>query len=363
MADWTDYIGQLIFIIFFILIFTGVNQRVQMKIWAYDIRNKLNIIKSYVDDGRKRVATAMKKLGIREPDPIIMRYMNFFTIDPVDIEPTDIIRRLDHLLTTREKVYKDALARVLPSTGRYERSLLESSLEIIGALNFIYKVIRHYLLLGEKHNNWILIMQLEFMMPEIMRIVETYHKALDSFMTGRPVGDSAGALVAYRIMEKGKVVSKRLIDDTLVAEVRHMNRRIYVIKAEGPGSNVGKPGKVLARLVEELNGNIDLIITVDAALKLEGEENGEIAEGVGAAIGDPGPEKIAIERAASKYNIPLRAIAIKMGLKEALYTMRKEIFDAVERAVEYVEKLIEEHTSENSTVIVAGIGNSIGVAQ
>ncbi len=363
MADWTDYIGQLIFIIFFILMFTGVNQRVQMKIWAYDIRNKLNIIKSYVDDGRKRVASAMRKLGIREPDPIINRYMDFFIIDPVDKEPIDIIRRLDHLLTTREKVYKGLLVRELPEAGKYERSLLESSLEIIGALNSVYKTIRHYLLLGEKHNNWILIMQLEFIMPEIMRIVETYHKALDPFMTGRPVGDSAGPLVAHRIMEKGEVVSKRIIEDTLVAEVRYLNRRIYVIKAEGPGSNVGKPGKVLARIVEELNGNIDLIITVDAALKLEGEENGEIAEGVGAAIGDPGPEKIAIERAASKYDIPLRAIVIKMGLQEALHTMRKEIYEAVERAVEYVEKLILEHTDKNSTVIVAGIGNSIGVAQ
>ncbi len=363
MADWTDYVGQLIFIIFFILMFTGANQKVQMKIWAYDIRNKLNMIKNYVDDGRKRIKDAMKKMGIREPDPLISRYLDFFLIEPVDIEPTDIIKRLDHLYTTREKIYRNTLARELPNASKYERSLLESSLEIVGVLNYVYKVVRHYLLLGEKHNNWILIMQLEFLMPEMMRRVETYHKALDPFMNGKPIGDSVGPLVAYRLMEKGELVDKRVIEDTVVAEVRYKGRRLYVIKAEGPGSNVGKPGKVLAELVEELDGNVDLVITVDAALKLEGEENGEIAEGVGAAIGDPGPEKIAIERATAKYDIPLRALVIKMGMQEALHTMKKEIYDAVERAVEYVEKLIEEHTRENSTVIIAGIGNSIGVIQ
>lgn len=363
MADWTDYIGQLIFLIFLIMIFTGANQKIQMRIWAYDIRNKLNVIKGYVDDSRHRIEDAMRRLSIREPSHIVSKYMDFFVIDPVDIEPTDIIKRLDHLLTTRENVYRDYLKQVLPGIGKYERSILESTLEIVGALNYIYKVVRHYLLLGEKHNNWILLMQLEFLMPEIMRLVETYRRALDSFMFGKPVGDAAGPLVAYRLISKSRVLSMDIVNDTVVAETWFLNRRVYVIKAEGPGSNVGKPGKVLADLVEKLSGNIDLVITVDAALKLEGEENGEIAEGVGAAIGDPGPEKIAIERATSKYNIPLRALVIKMGLPEALHTMKKEIFEAVERAVEYIEKLIVENTREGATIIVAGIGNSIGVSQ
>ncbi len=361
MPGWTDYIGQIIFIIFMIMLFTGANQKIQMKIWAYDIRNKLNIIKSYVDEGRKRIEDAMRRFGVKEPSPIVSKYLEFFVIEPVDKEPIDIIRRLDHLIRTRENVYRDTLARILPSIGKHERSLLESSLEIVGALNSVYKTVRHYLLLGEKHNNWILLMQLEFLMPEIMRIVDTYRRALDPFMTGKPVGDSVGPLLAYRFIEKNKVLSKRVIEDTMVVETWFEGRRVYVVKAEGPGSNVGKPGKVIASLVEELNGNVDLVITVDAALKLEGEEDGEIAEGVGAAIGDPGPEKIAIERATSKYGIPLRALVIKMGLQEALCTMKKELYEAVDRALEYVERLIRENTREGATVIIAGIGNTIGV--
>ncbi len=362
-GDWTDYIGQIIFILFFLMLFTGMNQKIQVKLWAYDIRNKLSIIKRYADDSRSRIEEILNKLGVREPSAIVNKFMNFFMIEPVDIEPTDIIRRLDHLIRSRERIFKDSLARTLPELGKYERSLLESSLEIASVLNYVYKSIRHYLLLGEKYNNWVLLMQLQFMMPETMKLVETYYKSLDSFMKGTPIGDSVGPLVAYKIMEKGKILSKNVIEDTVVAEVWLDNRRVYVIKAEGPGSNVGKPGKVLADLVEKLSGNVDLIVTIDAALKLEGEELGEIAEGVGAAIGDPGPEKIAIERATSRHNIQLSAIVIKMGLPEALHAMKKELYEAVERTVDYLLNLIKNATKEGSTIIIAGIGNSIGVAQ
>jgi hypothetical protein len=152
-----------------------------------------------------------------------------------------------------------------------------------------------------------------------------------------------------------------VVDDTSIIEAYYKGRRVIFIKAEGPGSNVGHPGAVLSKVIEDLKGGVDLVITIDAALKLEGEETGAIAEGVGAAIGDPGPEKIAIERATSKYNIPLRALVIKMSIEEAITTMRREIVEACERASAYVERLIEELAPPNATIIVAGIGNTMGI--
>ena len=50
---------------------------------------------------------------------------------------------------------------------------------------------------------------------------------------------------------------------------------------------------------------------MDAALKLEGEELGRVSEGTGAAIGDPGPEKYAMEEAATERGIGIEAIVIK----------------------------------------------------
>lgn len=362
-TNWATIFMQIFWIIFFIMILTGANQRIQMKLWSIDIRNKLKIIKKYIEEDRHKIENYLRNLGVSVPQILIRRIMNYFIIDPVTIEPTDIIKRMDHLIRTGEKGIRNIVKEYLPQIGVYERSLLETSLSILGALNQLYKIIQHYLLVSEKENNWILLMQLELIMPQIMKIAEIYHRALDPFLTGKPVGDSIGPYVAYRLIESGEIVSRRIIDETSITEIRLNDRRVYVIKAEGPGSNVGKPGRVLAQLIEELKGNIDLVITIDAALKLEGEKLGEIAEGIGAAIGDPGPEKIAIERATAKYNIPLHAVVVKIGLDDAINTMKKEIYEACERAYEYVKNLLSELTKPHATIVVAGIGNTIGVSE
>ena len=360
--DWTTLFMQIFWIIFFIMILTGANQKIQMKLWSIDIKNKLRIIKKYIEEDQRKIEEYLRNLGVEMPTFLIKRVTNYFIIDPVTIEPTDIIKRMDHLIRTGETGIKNLVREYLPGIGRYERSLVETGLAILGALNQIYKIVQHYLLVSEKENNWILLMQLELLMPQIMKIVEIYHDSLDPFLTGKPIGDSVGPYIAYKLIEAGQVVSRKVVEETSITELRLDDRRVYVIKAEGPGSNVGKPGKVLAQLIEELRGNVDLVVTIDAALKLEGEKLGEIAEGVGAAIGDPGPEKIAIERATTKYNIPLHAIIVKIGLEEAITTMKKELYEACERAYEYVRKIINELTKPNSTIIVAGIGNTIGVA-
>jgi Uncharacterized protein conserved in archaea len=352
---------QLIWILLFILLITGLNQRIQLKLWVFDIRTKLNTIRSLLEEDKAKTRGMLRNLGVEVPEAIIERVIEFFTIEPVEIEPVDIIKRMDHLLRTTEASVRKIVSNHLPSLGRHELSLIESSLSIVAALNIVYKVIRHYLLTGERENNFILIMQLEYLMPQVMRIAYTYHEALDSFMYGKPVGDGAGALVVYNLIERSEVKSRRVVDDTSVVEAYYKGRRLILVKAEGPGSNVGHPGAVISRIVEDLKGSINLIVTIDASLKLEGEETGSISEGVGAAIGDPGPEKIAIERAATKYNIPLRALVVKMDLKEAITTMRKDIVEACERASILIERMIEELTPPNATIVIAGIGNTMGI--
>ncbi|MEM2788585.1 MAG: DUF1512 family protein, partial [Candidatus Bathyarchaeia archaeon] len=157
---------------------------------------------------------------------------------------------------------------------------------------------------------------------------------------------------------------KRLIThDTVVSEVDIDGRKAYVIKAKGPGGNVGKPGEAIKQILEEKEGRVALIIIVDAAQKLEGERSGEVVEGVGAAIGGPGVDKYKVEEVAAKYNVPLSAILIKEDVDDVISTMRKEIIDGVEEAINRIKRLIHENTKEGDTVIIAGVGNTIGIAQ
>jgi hypothetical protein len=128
-------------------------------------------------------------------------------------------------------------------------------------------------------------------------------------------------------------------------------------------ATVGTPGEAVANIVEKYNGKVSRIITVDAALRLESETTGTIAEGTGVAMGDPGPEKIAIERIAVRYGIPIDAVIVKMSMEEAITEMKKEIYQAVDKVVEMVKRIILERTKVGDTVILVGVGNTVGVGQ
>ncbi|RLI19171.1 DUF1512 domain-containing protein [Candidatus Bathyarchaeota archaeon] len=346
-----------------LLIFTGLNQRIQMYFWIRNVKVQLDKIERLTKDAKARVIEVLRKGGIREdPEKFLNGLLQFFIIEPVSDEPTNLMRRLEHLLDVRERRLKDSIRRVLPDLGDFARANVEIMIEAARALDQIYRTVRHYLILGEKTNNWVLIMQLELQMPQIVRLAETYFKALDAFKDGKPIGDGIGPLVAASLLNGAKV--KEIVEDTVVGIVERKGRKLYVIKAKGPGGTVGKPGEALKRIVEgELHGKVSRIIMIDAALKLEGEKTGEVIEGVGAAIGDPGPEKFKIESVAMKNNIPLDSIIIKQSLEEAITPMRKEISDAVEEVIRKIDRGLEERTKEGDVVVIVGVGNTLGIAQ
>jgi hypothetical protein len=133
-----------------------------------------------------------------------------------------------------------------------------------------------------------------------------------------------------------------------------------VVKAKGSGGSVGRPGEAVEKLLAE-DRNISQILTVDTALKLEGEETGSIAEGVGAAIGGPGVERFKIEQLAADRTINLRAFVAKMSEKEAISEMAKAVRDQVEPMAERIRNILRS-LPDGASVIVAGIGNTLGVA-
>jgi hypothetical protein len=141
------------------------------------------------------------------------------------------------------------------------------------------------------------------------------------------------------------------------------DRRIIALKAEGPGGNVGKPGDAIQTLLQENDGKISMIVMVDAALKFEGETTGEISEGIGAAIGGIGTERFKIEQEATKQKIPVYAVIVKESILEAITPMKKEILEAGDKVIERIKNLIVERSKPGDTVIIAGIGNTIGIGQ
>lgn len=360
--DSFSWIFQIIFtLLFVVMIFYG--QRIQMYVMIREVEGSLLRLKFIRDEGKKIALATIKDIGKPEADPSdrVDQFLEYVTITPQSMDPAGIVWKFEHILDVRDDRFKDEVKLMAPEADETNINNLENTLEAAAALNMIYKVIRHFYILGKKTLSMYIIMQIQMILPLIMREAEAYASALKAFSIGQPIGDGAGALVAAKLMHG---YQKRKIEkDCVVAKVPLEGRTAFVIKAEGPGGNVGKPGEAIKRVIEENEGNISTIVMIDAALKLEGEKPGEVAEGVGAAIGGPGTEQYKIEESILKHKIPLNAVIIKQDIGDAVSPMRKEIFDATQVAIERVKRVIRERTKEGDTVIIAGIGNTIGVGQ
>ena len=64
-----------------------------------------------------------------------------------------------------------------------------------------------------------------------------------------------------------------------------------------------------------------------------------------------------------KYKIPVYGVKIKESNKEAIAPMTKEIFEGTDVALARVKRMIHEGTNKGDEVIIAGIGNTIGIGQ
>jgi len=351
----------LFYVVFVVFMFYG--QRIQMMVMLREVEGSLHKLKYIKEEGRKTAVETVKEIGKPQADPAarIDRFMEYFTIGPQGLDPAGIVWKLEHILDVRDTRFKDEVKLMAPSADETQANNLENTLEAAMALNYIYKIVRHFYLLGKKTYSLYVVMQIQMILPMVMKEAEAYASALKAFAFGQPIGDGAGALVAAKLMQGHE--TRKIAKDCVVATVPFEGRTAFVIKAEGPGGNVGKPGDAIKEVIDKNNGNIATVVMIDAALKLEGEELGEVAEGVGAAIGGPGVDQYKIEESLVKYHIPINAVIIKEDVGDAVSPLRKEIFDSVENVIERVKQVILERTKEGDKVIIAGIGNTIGIGQ
>ena len=357
----SQIISMLFYVVFVVFIFYG--QRIQMYIMIREVEGSLYKLKHIRDEGRKTAIETIKEIGKPQTDPTVRvdRYLEYFTISPQSMDPAGIVYKLDHILDIRDTRLKDEVKLMVPAVDEVQTNNLENTLEAAMALNFIYKVVRHYYIQGKKTLSLYTIMQLQMILPLVMKEAEAYANALKAFAFGQPIGDGAGALLAAKLMHGYEV--RKLPKDCVVATVPVEGRTAFVIKAEGPGGNVGKPGDAVKAVIDENEGKIATVIMIDAGLKLEGEGVGEVAEGIGAAIGGPGVDQFKIEESISQYHIPINAVIVKEDIGDAVSPMRKEINDAIDKAIERVKGVLLERTKEGDKVIIVGVGNTIGIGQ
>jgi hypothetical protein len=354
-------IQSLFSLVFIVYLFYA--QRLQAMTMLRQIEVTLRKVKSVRDEAKETSIKTIKEFGKpeKDPTPMVERFLEHFMIEPVSMDPAGVVQKLGQLVNVRDFTFEKEVEVMAPAASQSEQHNMENLLEASMALNIFYKVIRHYYLLGKKTMNIYIIMQVQMILPQIEELIKAYTAAIQAFRDGIPIGDSVGAIVAAKLM-RGSEVSE-VAEEMVAGEITYEGRRVIVTKAQGPGGSVGKPGDAVDKILTDNEGKVKMLITVDAAGKLEGEGDGDIAEGVGAAIGGEGVEKFKIEAAATSHKVPMYAVAIKQGMDRVVAPLTEQLFEATDKAVASVKGLILDYSEDGDTIVVAGIGNTVGVGQ
>ncbi len=294
----------------------------------------------------------------------LKRLMEFAIITPTSLEPIGLVSKLKNIILEYSRVLEREVSSIM-TDDRTRVQNYATAVSVLREMNWFYKVIDHYYRQARKYKNYFLVIQLSSLLPMLKELSDIMNDAVNSFLKGVPIGDSAGPLVAF-LFERRNCGERRVyenVEDTHISECTWQGRKVFVVKARGPGSTVGRLDDAIRFVVDTLGAKPRYIITVDAALRLESEQTGAISEGIGVAMGGIGVEKFNIETIASRYGIPLYAFLIKMKEQEALTAMNRQIYTAVNDVVKRVESFIVSNIGVGDSAVLIGVGNTVGVAQ
>jgi hypothetical protein len=360
MSDDTNPIMMLIWIIPIIL-FVFYGQRIQLYITSSEIKKGIKKLDGFKDESRKELIDYVTKTLKPKDDPIkkIDRFLDYFTIFPVDMDPNGIVDKVKHTVRSREDYTREHVKSLFSEISDFELTKIQTILEIASSLQMIYKIVNHMYLTAKKQNNYPLILPLQMILPFVMEQAEAMKEAIPAFKAGQPVGDGIGPMVVGKMMLECE--KETIAFQTVLAKTEFETRKLFLLKAEGPSSTVGRPADALETIVS--SNKLDAIIMVDAALKMEGEDSASISQGFGAAIGGIGVERFQIEAIATKNNIPVFSIVVKQSVKEAITLMTKEIANQADDVRSQVYEMIKENTKQGQSVVIIGVGNTAGVPQ
>ena len=337
MSDDSNPLMMLIWILPIIL-FVFYGQRIQLMVSSNEIKKSIDKLEKFRSEAKSEFIDYLKNSLNPKNDPTkkLDDFFEYFTIMPVDLDPNGIIMWRQILLNKGSK-----------------------SLEIVTTLQMFHKATRHLYLTAKKQKNFPLILPLQMMIPFVMEESQALKDAMTALKNGQPIGDGIGPMVVGGMMiehEKQKVSFQ-----TVLSESEFEDRKLLLVKAEGPNATVGRLGEAVEKIFSA--NKPDLIIMVDASLKLEGEDSASIAKGFGAAMGGIGTDRFQIEDIATNNSIPILAIVIKQSIHEALTIMTKGIADQASSVRLEIQEMIRDNTQPKQTVMIIGVGNTLGVSQ
>lgn len=342
-----------------IIIFVLYGQRIQLYITAGEIKKKIDKLGLYTSESRSDLlAHASSEIG-SGLDVKIDRFLEYFTIMPLDMDPAGMVERVRHVVRLRDDSTRAHINSLASDISESQVARTQTLVEVCATLRTLHSIMMHMFLTAKRQKNYPLILPLQMILPFVMEHAEALRASVMAFQRCIPIGDSIGPMVVGSMMDG--LEKRDIAFQTVAADSVLEGRRLVLLKARGPMPTVGRIDDALSSLIQD--SKPDAIIMVDAALKLEGEKSGTVTHGFGAAIGGSGAERAEIETLATRAQIPIHSVVIKQSVKDALSAMPKEIAESSQRAIDAVRETILENTKTDQLVIVIGVGNTSGVLQ
>ena len=341
-----------------LVLFVFYGQRIQLHITSGEIQKSIKELDAIRSEARAALSGYVKSCTGRDESAALDAHISGFAIMPVGIDPAGLVGKMRHVLRSRESATRRSIESI-PGMGGPESERAQTLLEAASALRSAYMAVNHMFLTAKKQRNYPLILPLQMALPTVMEEARALRAGIPAFRRGQPVGDGIGPLVVAGMMrglEKTEPAPR-----TSMASTEIGGRRVVLVKARGPSPTVGMLDDAVAAVFE--SRRVDAVVTVDAALRYEGQESAEIEQGFGVAMGGAGTERFAIEEAAARAGAPVRAIIVRQSVKEALTLMTRQIAESAGEVRERVERAVAESAGPGQTVLVVGVGNTSGVPQ
>jgi hypothetical protein len=350
-----DIVSWLVWLVFF-MVFFMFYPRIMLSQIMWRLEGSAKRLEQLSSQSKRFLVKEISKSPKKIVKDSVDRFFEFFVIEPVGLDPYGIVKKFDHLIKNEKARFKYFTDQVAPNMSEERRANIQMGMAGGIELHMIAKIVRHFVEMIKKTKSYQIAMIIQMQLPLIERMAKALFKGTKSLAKGEPVGDGIGPWVIAKLA--GDLPTKEVAEDIIMAQKTMDGRPAFLLRAKGPGGRIGYPGKAVEQVMKK--NKIAKIITIDAAAKLEGEETGAIAEGVGVAMGGPGVERTYIENAAVRGNTPIDSIVIKMSAEEAIQHMRKKMINSFPKVQDAISRSLS-RTKKKDKVIIVGVGNTSGV--
>jgi hypothetical protein len=158
-------------------------QELQVRLMLRGINKSLFKLSGMKDTSKRETIDYFLKVGKSPQNPTarIEDFLEYFTIMPIDMDPSGLMGKIDYLVNTNDERIRDEIKHILPSATPVQTTSAQNLLEVAAGLNMLHKIVRHFYILGKRTKSPFVVVQLQIIMPFLMQEAEAYINAIDAF--------------------------------------------------------------------------------------------------------------------------------------------------------------------------------------